>query len=87
MLPVKYEPKHLLSQLGFLTSAHIFGLLVRSLSPLALMEYSRVFISPHLPTSKALGLYRFLKTPVRPVCHRVEKCFTTGDVTVKTSFL
>jgi hypothetical protein len=45
--------------------------------------FPRVFIAIILPASKAHALNGFLKTPVRPVCHHFEKCFTTGGVTVK----
>ena len=34
--------------------------------------FPRAFISINLPASKAPGLNGFLKTPVRPVCHRDE---------------
>ena len=62
-----------IAAVGERSCSHISGLLLRPWSPLALMEYPRVFISIRLPASKAPGLNGFLKTPVRPLCHHVEK--------------
>jgi len=41
--------------------------------------YPRIFISIILPASKAHTLNGFLKTPVRPVCHRVENTSQLGE--------